>query len=51
MAMEYLTLVIDVLIPLTQDALKKLHSSSLWRQVKCATDEPTCYYSLLDMSL
>jgi hypothetical protein len=50
MVMEYLMLVIGVLIPLTQDVLKKLHSSiSLWQQVKCATHEPTCYS--LKMSL
>jgi hypothetical protein len=51
MVMEYLMLVTGVLIiPLTQDALKKLHSSiSLWEQVKCATHEPTCYS--LKMSL
>ena len=36
--MEHLTLATGVPIPLTQDALKKIHKcSSLWRQVKYAT--------------
>ena len=47
--MEHLTLATGVPIPLTQDALKKIHKcSSLWRQVKYATQSSADLFQLVE---